>query len=423
MRIPTISNGFRFATGTFVAGAMLISCTSAPSDEVVQPNAVEAPADTVTTSPENEAASTTSDAKEPNSEIAQAPTVVQTVVVDSLEHPWGLDWLPEGTMIVTERPGRVRLIRDGQLDPTPVAGVPAVLATGQGGLLDVSVHPEFAENQWVYFTYAYGDRSANQTRVARARLEENTLSDWQDIFVVNRAKEGGQHFGSRMTWLPDNTLLVSIGDGGNPPLQLEGELIRNQAQNLNSHLGKIVRLNDDGSIPADNPFVDTPETAAAIWSYGHRNIQGLMYDPVSDRLWSTEHGSRGGDELNQITAGENYGWPLVTHSREYSGGEISPDRSRPGMVDPLIVWTPAIAPSGLLVYQGDRFPQWQGDLFAGGLVSQDVRHIELDESGTVVGQTPISVGQRVRDVRQGPDGLIYILTDAPNGQLIRLEPG
>lgn len=402
-----------FALGIALANPMVMSCGSEPS---ISPQAEpeETPtADTTDAAEENTAAAT----------IAQAPTVKQTVLVESLEHPWGVDWLPDGTMIVTERPGRVRLIRDGQLDPTPVAGVPGVLARGQGGLLDVSVHPQFADNRWVYFTYAHGNRNANQTRVARAQLNDNTLSDWQVIFEVNRAKEGGQHFGSRITWLPDNTLLISIGDGGNPPLELEGELIRRQAQDLDSHLGKIIRLNDDGSVPNDNPFVDTPGAVPAIWSYGHRNIQGLMYDPVSERIWSTEHGARGGDELNLIRAGGNYGWPVVTHSREYSGGEITQERSRPGMVDPLIVWTPAIAPSGLLVYQGEPFAQWQGDLFAGGLVSQDIRHIELDESGAVVNETPIPIGQRVRDVRQGPDGLIYVLTDEPNGRLIRLEPG
>lgn len=404
--------------GNCLVGMVLLGCTSAPSSES------DAAAGGAPDAASPDEAAVSAEKAEPDPEaIAQAPTVNQTVLVDSLEHPWGLDWLPDGTMIVTERPGRVRLIREGQLDPTPVAGVPDVFATGQGGLLDVALHPEFADNQWVYFTYAQGDRNANQTQVARAQLEDDTLSDWEVLFTVNRAKEGGQHFGSRLTWLPDNTLLVSIGDGGNPPLQLEGELIRNQAQNLDSHLGKIIRLNDDGSIPADNPFVDTPGAAPAIWSYGHRNIQGLMYDPVSDRVWSTEHGARGGDELNHIKAGGNYGWPLVTYSREYSGGEISAERSRPGMVDPLTVWTPAIAPSGLLVYQGEQFPQWQGDLFAGGLVSQDIRHIELDDAGTVVNETAIAIGQRVRDVRQGPDGLIYVLTDQPNGSLIRLEPG
>lgn len=408
--------------GILLASPLLIGCTRDAAEEATVAQEAETRATTAPATAASEAADPEV-AAAANEAIAQGPTVQQTVLVDSLEHPWGLDWLPDGTMIVTERPGRVRLIRDGQLEPTPVAGVPNVLSAGQGGLLDVSVHPQFAENQWVYFTYAEGDRTANQTRVARARLTGNTLADWQVIFEVNRAKEGGQHFGSRITWLPDNTMLVSIGDGGNPPLQLEGELIRNQAQNLASHLGKIVRLNDDGSVPADNPFVGTPDANPAIWSYGHRNIQGLMYDPVSDRLWSTEHGARGGDELNRVKAGGNYGWPVVTHSREYSGGEITTARSRPGMENPLIVWTPAIAPSGLLVYQGEAFAPWQGDLFAGGLVSQDVRHIDLDESGAVISETSINIGQRVRDIRQGPDGLIYVLTDEPNGRLIRLTPG
>ncbi|MEO1208933.1 MAG: PQQ-dependent sugar dehydrogenase [Cyanobacteria bacterium J06638_20] len=355
--------------------------------------------------------------------IAQPDTIAQNILVDSLEHPWGMAWLPDGTLLVTERPGRVRLIREGILDPTPLSGVPDVLARGQGGLLDVAVHPQFAENQWVYFTYAEGSSGANQTQIARARLDGSTLADWTVIFSVNRTKQGGQHFGSRITWLPDNTMLVSIGDGGNPPVRLEGELIRNQAQQLDSHLGKIVRLNADGSVPTDNPFVNEPGADPAVWSYGHRNIQGLMVDPATSQVWATEHGSRGGDELNQVDPGKNYGWPLVTHSREYSGGEISSERSRPGMVDPLVVWTPAIAPSGLLVYRGDRFPEWQGDLFAGGLVSRDVRHLELDETGAVINQSTIPIGQRVRDVRQGPDGLIYILTDESNGRLIRLEPG
>ncbi|MBE9062818.1 PQQ-dependent sugar dehydrogenase [cf. Phormidesmis sp. LEGE 11477] len=392
---------------------MLAGCASsatAPSAQVNQ------------TDSEPSAIASNQSASESAEQLAQSPTPQPVTLVESLEHPWGITWLPDDTMLVTERPGRLRIIRDGVLDPTPVDGLPEVLNRGQGGLMDVSAHPQFAENQWMYFTYADGTGSANRTRVARARFDGSTLADWQVIFEVNRTKEGTQHFGSRLVWLPDNTLIVSIGDGGNPPVSLEGELIRNQAQNLSSHLGSLVRLNDDGSIPADNPFVDTPEADPAIWSYGHRNIQGVALDPATGRLWATEHGSRGGDELNQVEAGENYGWPVVTHSREYSGGEISSERSRPGMVDPLIVWTPAIAPSGLAVYRGDSVPQWQGDLFAGGLVSQSIQHIEVDPSGAVLSQTPIDIGQRVRDVSQGPDGLIYVLTDEPNGRLVRLEP-
>ena len=400
--------------GAAIAGSVLLGCATS------EPGQTATTADTapVTASPDGP------DRSEPESQtIAQVSTLQQTILAESLEHPWGLAWLPDGSLIITERPGRVQVIQPGAVAPTSVSGVPSLFTAGQGGLLDVSVHPQFADNQWVYFTYSHGVAGANQTRVARARFDSAGLSEWTVIFEVNREKQGSQHFGSRITWLPDNTMLVSIGDGGNPPIRLEGELIRQQAQKLDSHLGKVVRLNDDGSIPTDNPFVDTPGADPAVWSYGHRNIQGLMVDPVTGQVWATEHGSRGGDELNRVNPGENYGWPLVTHSREYTGGEISPDRSRPGMVDPLVVWTPAIAPSGLLVYQGDRFPQWQGDLFAGGLVSRDIRHIELSDAGTVVNETPIPIGQRVRDVRQGPDGLIYVLTDEPNGQLIRLEPG
>lgn len=412
----------RFIGGVLIAGLMVMGCASLNSE---QPDtaADDAAIDdaTATAPPET---TTPDDAASPDPAIAQTPdTLEPTIVVEGLEHPWGMVWLPDGTILITERPGRVRRLQNDTLDPNPIPGVPGVLAANQGGLMDISIHPQFEENQWVYFTYAEGSTSANQTRVARARFDGTQLSDWTVIFTVNRTKSGGQHFGSRITWLPDDTMLVSIGDGGNPPIALEGELIRNQAQQLDSHLGKVIRLNDDGSVPADNPFVDTPGAAPAVWSYGHRNIQGLMVDPETGQAWATEHGSRGGDEFNRLEPGENYGWPVVTHSREYTGGEISSERSRPGMVDPLIVWTPAIAPSGLLVYRGDRFPQWQGDLFAGGLVSRDVRHIELDDAGTVINQSPIPIGQRVRDVREGPDGLIYVLTDESNGRLVRLEPG
>ncbi|MBD2088979.1 PQQ-dependent sugar dehydrogenase [Microcoleus sp. FACHB-1515] len=357
----------------------------------------------------------------PPDAIAQAPQSVRAVkVLEGLENPWGMAWLPDGAMLITERPGRLRIVRDGRLDPNPIAGVPNVFAQRQGGLMDVSVHPQFAQNQLIYFTFADGTEQANRTRLARARFDGRSLQDVQVIFEVTQPKPDGQHFGSRIAWLPDGTMLVSIGDGGNPPVAIEGELIRQQAQNLQSRLGKIVRLNDDGSIPSDNPFVNGGGDRA-IWSYGHRNIQGLAVDPATNRVWATEHGARGGDELNLVQAGENYGWPLVTHSREYSGGEISPDRSRPGLVDPKQVWS-TIAPSGLMVYSGDRVPAWQGNLFAGGLVSQDIRRIEVDAAGNVVNEQTIAIGQRVRDVRQSPEGEIYVLTDAPNGQLLRLEP-
>ena len=357
-----------------------------------------------------------------DSNVAVANNFRTTTILQGLEHPWSMAWLPNGEILVTERPGRLRITRNGVLDPQEISGVPEVLAVGQGGLMDVSLHPNFSENRTIYLTYSHGSESANHTRVARATFDGSTLKNLEVIFEVNRVKRGDQHFGSRIVWLPDNTMLVSIGDGGNPPLQLDGNLIRQQAQNPNSHLGSVVRLNDDGSIPQDNPFLNNADANPAIWSYGHRNIQGITFDRANNRIWSTEHGSKGGDELNLLQAGENYGWPLATFSEEYTGGEISEERSLPGMIDPKVVWTTAIAPSGLAIYSADRFPQWQGDLFAGGLVSNDVRRLDLDGEGNILSEESIPIGQRVRDVRQGLDGMLYVLTDEQNGSLISVEP-
>ena len=346
-----------------------------------------------------------------------------TTVLEGLDRPWGIAWLPNGDMLITERPGRLLLARSGSLEPSSISGIPNdIFNENQGGLLDIALHPQFEENRLVYFTYSHGTNSANRTRVARAAFNGSALSEWEVVFEVSQTKKRGQHFGSRLAWLPDTTLLVSIGDGGNPPLSMEGELIRQQAQNIDSHLGKVIRIHDDGSVPSDNPFVDATDAEPEVWSYGHRNIQGLAFDSTRNQVWATEHGSRGGDEVNQVVGGENYGWPVATFSREYSGGLISPEQSLPGMVDPALVWTPSIAPSGLVIYSGDRFPELQGNLLAGGLVSADVRRIELDDSDNVINEESIPVGQRVRAVTQGPDGFVYVLTDEDNGQLIRLEP-
>lgn len=357
--------------------------------------------------------------------------VKRVEIVSGLEHPWGMAWLPDGKLLITERPGRLRLVRGGQLEPKPIRGVRAVstiaaqqlFASQQGGLLDLALHPRFGENGWVYFSYSHGSRDANRTRVARAYFDGTTLERWEVIFEVAQTKRGGQHFGSRLTWLPDETLLISIGDGGNPPLRLDGDLIRQQAQNPASHLGKVIRIADDGTIPVDNPFVSTEGAVPAIWSYGHRNIQGLTYDPVHQRVWATEHGSRGGDELNWLRAGQNYGWPVVSFSLEYTSNRpVAAKTTDPNMVEPKRVWTPSIAPSGLAIYTSDRFPQWRGNLFVGGLVSRSIRRLELDGAGNVKAESQIPIGQRVRDVRQGPDGYLYVLTDENPGQLLRLEP-
>jgi glucose/arabinose dehydrogenase len=345
----------------------------------------------------------------------------QVTVAKDLERPWGMAWLPDGAILITERVGRVKIFRNGSLEQIAIAEIPNLFVSGQAGLMDISLHPRFAQNNLVYLTYSSGNFQSNHTSILRAKFDGKALVEPQVIFEVKPSKSGNQHFGSRIVWLPDDTMLIAIGDGGNPPLQLDGELIRNQAQKLNSQLGKVLRLKDDGSIPSDNPFVKTASANPAIWSYGHRNIQGLFADPISKQVWSTEHGSRGGDELNLIEAEKNYGWPVVTFSQEYTGGKISKEVSRPNMVDPKLVWTPAIAPSGLLLYRGNIFPNWEGNLFAGGLVSKSIVRIKIECNKTIVQET-IPVGQRVRDVRQGKDGFIYILTDEQAGQLIRLEP-
>ena len=345
-----------------------------------------------------------------------------TVVVAGLEHPWAIAWLPGGDALITEKPGRLRVVREGRLVPDPVSGLPELLGRGHGGLMDVTLHPRFEENRWVYFTYGVGTEEANGTRLARARLSDDAtrLVGAEVLHTVSPLKAGFQHFGSRLLWLPDGTLLLALGDGGNPPNRVDGELAREQAQRLDSQLGKILRLRDDGGVPADNPFVGRAGVDPAIWTYGHRNIQGLARDPVSGRVWANEHGSRGGDELNLLAPGNNYGWPRATYSIEYTFGVISRHNTLPGMTDPLVVWTPAHAPSGLLFYTGEEFPQWKGDLFSGALKQKEVRRIDLDTDGNVVGQESLPIGARVRDVRQGPDGAIYVLTDERDGRLLRI---
>lgn len=341
-----------------------------------------------------------------------------TVLTDGLDHPWGMVWLPDGGLLITQRPGGVKLWKNGAL--TDVPGAPPVLANGQGGLLDISLHPDFAENGLVYFTLATGTARANRTALVRTRYDGKGFHDPEVLFHSSQTKPGGQHFGSRMVWLPDGTLVMSVGDGGNPPIHVDGELARTMPQNLQSHLGKTLRLREDGSPVTPPAFADgLPE----LYTMGHRNIQGLAHDPIRDALWATEHGARGGDEVNRIETGKNYGWPKATYSHDYvTNLPISKHHHLPGMVDPLLVWTPSIAPSGLCVYTGEVFADWKGDLLAGALRGRTVRRILLDEAGRVRGEQGLDMGARVRDVRQGPDGYVYVLTDEGDGRLIRLEP-
>ena len=352
-------------------------------------------------------------------EVPETPGWRAEVVVDGLSHPWSIAWLPDGSALVTERPGRLRLIRDGRLDPKPVAGLPPVLAFGQGGLLDIALHPDFADNRLVYLTIATGTPEANRTALVRGRLEDHALRDATIIFQNADPKSGGQHFGSRLVWLPDKSLLMSIGDGGNPPTRFGDGNIRDQAQNLGAHFGKVLRLKDDGAPHPDNPFLNRPGAKPEIWTLGHRNIQGLTRHPLNGRIWANEHGSRGGDELNIIEGGRNYGWPVVTYSAEYWGPKISDETHRPGMADPQLVWIPSKAPSGLTFYTGDVYPQWKGDLFSGALKFGQIRRIDLD-GDRVIDEEKLTFGKRVRDVRQGPDGYLYVLTDEDPGTLLRI---
>lgn len=336
-------------------------------------------------------------------------------VAKGLDHPWSLAFLPDGAILVTEREGQLRIIRNGQLDPTAIQGVPPVLTGSQAGLFDIVLHPKFAENQIVYLTYAHGTRAANTTRVARARLDGMALRDLQVIFEAKPLKDTNNHYGARMAFLDDKSFALTIGDGFE---------YRERAQDRTSHLGKIVRLNDDGTLPADNPFANDSKAAPGLLSLGHRNQQGLVFDAPSGKLYSTEHGPKGGDELNVIEPGKNYGWPLITYGMDYSGAYVSPYKEKPGLEQPLLQWTPSIAPSGTTVYRGDKFPAWDGDVFVGALAFQHLRRVDLDDRGNVVGEQQLltELKERIRDVRTSPDGYLYVTTDDSEGRVLRLEP-
>lgn len=348
---------------------------------------------------------------------AEAPVVKTgykvSEIAKGLDHPWSLAFLPDGSILVTERAGRLRIITGGKLRPQPIGGVPPVHTGSQAGLFDVVLHPKFAENQFIYLTYAHGTPSANALRVARARFDGSALQDLKVIFEAKPSKDTNNHYGAKLAFLGDGTFALTIGDGFE---------YREKAQDLSSHLGKIVRLNDDGSVPSGVAFANA---APGIFSLGHRNQQGLAYDGETGRLYETEHGPQGGDELNIIEPGKNFGWPVITYGMDYSGAYVSPYTARPGMEQPVLVWTPSIAPSGLAVYRGDKFPGWNGDLLVGALAFKHLRRIDIDERGEVAGQSQLltELGARIRDVRVSPDGFIYVTTDDAAGRVLRLEPG
>lgn len=360
----------------------------------------------------------------PTGETALETGWTMTEISIGLMKPWGAAWLPDGeTVLVTEKEGRLRVIENGQLRGTVVRGVPEdVYASGQGGLMDIQLHPEFEDNRLVYMTLSTGTRQANRTELVRGRLNDDlsALENVERLFKVSSDKQGGQHFGSRILWLDDGTLLMSIGDGGNPPTELDGEHIRNKALDTSSHLGKVLRMDADGN-PVDGAPFAGDGADPLVYSFGHRNIQGMAIRPGTDEIWATEHGARGGDELNVIEAGANYGWPEVTYSIEYWGPKISDETERDGVVQPEVVWTPCIAPSGLTFYTGDAFPEWNGDLFAGGLVLRQIRRVDF-EDGDIVGETTMQFEDRIRWVGMGPDGGLYVLTDEIDGGLYRIDP-
>ena len=332
-----------------------------------------------------------------------------------LEHPWGLAFLPDGRRLVTERPGRLRLVAaDGTLDPQPVTGLPTIAIHGQGGLLDVALHPGFAENGLIYLSYAARGEGGVGTEVARGRLVDHRLENVEVLFRQQPKSSGGRHFGSRLVFDRQGYLYITLGDRGE----------QERAQKMDDLAGKIVRLHDDGRIPADNPFVDRPGARPEIYSLGNRNVQGAALHPVTGELWAQEHGPQGGDEVNVIRAGRNYGWPVITYGVEYVvGTKIGEGTHKPGMEQPLHVWVPSIAPSGMAFYQGDRFPRWRGDLFVGALKDQMLVRLRFDGEKRVEEERLLKgVLGRIRDVRAGPDGYLYLLTDSPDGVIARLEP-
>jgi aldose sugar dehydrogenase len=344
-------------------------------------------------------------------------------VADGLVNPWSMAFLPDGDLLVTERPGRLRIIRNGELLPTPVPGLPEVFAEGQGGLLDVVPHPDFGTNRLLYMSYSkpYADEEGATTAIIRARFENDELSDVEELFVANSRGRG--HYGSRIAFDSEGFVFFSVGDRQVPS---EGDLEAHPAQDLSNHHGTINRIYDDGRIPADNPFVGQDGVEPSIYTYGNRNPQGLAIDPETGDIWSTEHGPQGGDELNLIQPGRNYGWPVVGYGVNYGTGlAIHEGTRRDGMESPVYFWVPSIATSGLMIYTGDRFPAWKGDIFVGGLAGEQLARLTMDGRVVTNEETLVQRIGRIRDVRQGPDGFIYLAIDSGNGDptaIVRLEP-
>lgn len=337
-----------------------------------------------------------------------------TTVAAGLEHPWSVAFLPDGKFLVTERPGRMRIVDATGNVSAPLQGVPKVAAVGQGGLLDVALAPDFPQSRWIYFSYAEPRDGGNGTSVARAKLGARGLTDLEVIFRQKPAVDSQGHFGSRLVFARNGSLFVTLGERQQKPFAV-------RAQDLETHFGKIVHLQPAGGAAKDNPFLLVPGAQPEIWSYGHRNVQGAALHPDTGELWVTEHGPKGGDELNHVKPGANYGWPLVTYGIAYNGDKVGVGQEREGIEKPVYYWVPSIGTSGLTFYTGNRFPKWRGQMFAGGLYGM-VERLQLEGDKVVHKERLEPVNQRIRDVRSGPDGLLYVLTDSPKGELIVISP-
>lgn len=332
-------------------------------------------------------------------------------ITDKLSNPWGIAFLPDGRILVNERSGEIRIIKDGVLLNEKIQGVPDVYARGQGGLLDIKLHPEFASNGWIYLTYSKPGEGGGATTVARTKLNENTFTDFQELFTAQPYVNSDLHFGSRVVFDGKGHIFLSSGERGT----------KENAQTLENHLGKILRLNEDGTVPADNPFVDTPNAKPEIWSYGHRNPQGLFYDMATGTLWDAEHGPKGGDELNKVEKGKNYGWPVITYGIDYNGEPISDITEKEGMEQPVRYWVPSIATCGLTLSTSDKYPNWKNNFFVGGLALTHVARVEIQNEKFVKEEKLLDKVGRVRAIEQSPDGYLYIATESP-GMLLKLIP-
>lgn len=342
----------------------------------------------------------------------QARFKVETVV-SGLAHPWAIAFMPDGRQLVTERAGRLRVIHDGELAEEPIAGVPEVVARGQGGLLDVLLHPDFEQNRLVFLSYAHGNQDGMTTRVARAELRNNTLDNLEVIFEAEPRSGTTRHFAGRMVIPEDGYLYVAVGD--------RGEMER--AQNFDDDAGAVHRISIDGEVPEGNPFADRANARESLYTKGNRNIQGLTLHPETGEIWSHEHGPRGGDEVNVIEAGTNYGWPEITYGINYSGTPITDRTEKEGMAQPLHYWDPSIAPSGMAFYTGDDFPEWQGDLFVGALKLQKLVRLELDGRKVTAEEDLLTdLNKRIRAVSMDTDGHLWLLTDSGNGEVLKMVP-